>query len=83
LDVLKIDKRFIDEIDQQLDARTIVDAILAMGHGLGMQVWAEGIETQSQLDILRDQGCDLFQGYLTSRPLEPDALVALLPKDAG
>lgn len=83
LDVLKIDKGFIDEIDQQQDARTIVDAIIAMGHALGLQVLAEGVETQSQLDILRDQGCDLFQGYLKSRPLDADAVTALLRTDAG
>lgn len=83
LDVLKIDKRFIDEIDQQPDARTIVDAIIAMGHALGLQVLAEGVETQAQLDILRDQGCDLFQGYLKSRALDPDAVTALLCTDAA
>lgn len=83
LDVLKIDKGFIDEIDQQQDARTIVDAIIAMGHALGLQVLAEGVETQAQLDILRDQGCDLFQGYLKSRPLDPDALTALLRADGS
>lgn len=83
LDVLKIDKGFIDEIDQQQDARTIVDAIIAMGHALGLQVLAEGVETQSQLGILRDQGCDLFQGYLKSRPLDADAVTALLRTDAG
>ncbi|SDX17355.1 bifunctional diguanylate cyclase/phosphodiesterase [Thiocapsa roseopersicina] len=81
LDVLKIDKRFIDEIDQQPDARTIVDAIIAMGHALGLKVLAEGVETQAQLDILRTQGCDLFQGYLRSRPLEPDAVTSLLRTD--
>jgi EAL domain-containing protein (putative c-di-GMP-specific phosphodiesterase class I) len=81
LDVLKIDKRFIDEIDQRPDARTIVDAIIAMSHALGLQVLAEGVETQSQLDILRDQGCHLFQGHLKSRPLDPDAITALLSTD--
>jgi diguanylate cyclase (GGDEF)-like protein len=83
LDVLKIDKGFIDEIDQQQDARTIVDAIIAMGHALGLKVLAEGVETQAQLDILRDQGCDLFQGYLKSRPLDADSVTALLLTDAG
>ena len=83
LDVLKIDKGFIDEIDQQQDARTIVDAIIAMGHALGLKVLAEGVETQAQLDILRDQGCDLYQGYLKSRPLDADSVTALLLTDAG
>jgi diguanylate cyclase (GGDEF)-like protein/PAS domain S-box-containing protein len=78
LDVLKIDKRFIDEIADQPDARAIVDAVVAMGHALGLKVLAEGVETQAQLDILREQGCDLFQGYLKSRPVEPDAITALL-----
>jgi EAL domain-containing protein (putative c-di-GMP-specific phosphodiesterase class I) len=54
-----------------------------MGHALGLKVLAEGVETQAQLDILRTQGCDLFQGYLKSRPLEPKAITALLHTDGG
>ena len=54
-----------------------------MGHALGLKVLAEGVETQAQLDILLTQGCDLFQGYLKNRPLEPEAITALLKTDGG
>jgi diguanylate cyclase (GGDEF)-like protein/PAS domain S-box-containing protein len=78
LDVLKIDKRFIDEIVEQPDARTIVGAIIAMGHALGLRVLAEGVETREQLDILRKQGCDLFQGYLKSPAVDADTITSML-----
>ncbi|WP_407899386.1 putative bifunctional diguanylate cyclase/phosphodiesterase [Ferrigenium sp. UT5] len=69
LDILKIDKRFIDDVPLHRDDMEIVAAIVAMGHSLRLKVLAEGVENRSQLDFLRDQGCDLFQGYLTSQPV--------------
>ncbi|GAB1233189.1 hypothetical protein UT4_16550 [Ferrigenium sp. UT4] len=67
LDILKIDKRFIDDVPLHRDDMEIVAAIVAMGHSLRLKVLAEGVENRSQLDFLRGQGCDLFQGYLTSQ----------------
>ncbi|MDG4867467.1 EAL domain-containing protein [Guyparkeria sp. 1SP6A2] len=69
VEVLKIDKRFIDDLAENDDDREIATAILAMGHALGLSVLAEGVETAEQLGFLRDNGCDSFQGYLFSPPL--------------
>ncbi|MDQ5911160.1 MAG: hypothetical protein QG599_3257 [Pseudomonadota bacterium] len=80
LDVLKIDKSFIDDLPQQ-DALEIAAAIIAMGHTLGLKVLAEGVETAEQLAFLQARGCDQYQGYLTSRPVPAEAFRALL-KDA-
>jgi EAL domain-containing protein (putative c-di-GMP-specific phosphodiesterase class I) len=69
LDILKIDKSFVDDIPFHQDDMEIASAIIAMGHTLGFKVLAEGVETEEQLAFLRDQGCDMYQGYITSRPL--------------
>ena len=81
LDVLKIDKSFIDDISHDLDDRKIIKAIIEMGHTLGIKVLAEGVETAEQLDYLRAQGCDMYQGYFRSRPLPADDFAVFL-KDA-
>jgi EAL domain-containing protein (putative c-di-GMP-specific phosphodiesterase class I) len=69
LDVLKIDKRFIDDVPLHRDDMEIVTAIIAMAHSLCLKVLAEGVENKNQLAYLKTQGCDLFQGYLTSSPV--------------
>jgi len=58
--------------------RSIVEAVIALAHGLGMGVVAEGIETEAQADQLRELGCDLGQGYLFSRPVPGERTLALL-----
>ncbi|HYH92062.1 MAG TPA: EAL domain-containing protein [Candidatus Saccharimonadales bacterium] len=68
LDTIKIDRTFVVGIDEPAD-RSIVDAVIALAHGLGIGVVAEGIETEAQLEGLRELGCDLGQGYLFSRPV--------------
>ncbi len=68
IDVLKIDKSFIDEIEYKSEDREIVSAMIAMGHALGIRVLAEGVETQNQLNILTEMKCDIYQGYLCSKP---------------
>lgn len=73
VDVLKIDKSFIDEIPDSLYDTEITATIIAMAKTLHMQVLAEGVETPAQLAFLKDHGCDLYQGYLTSRPLPVEA----------
>jgi len=80
VDVLKIDKRFVDDLADNADDREIATAILAMGHALGLSVLAEGVETREQLDFLQNRQCDAWQGYLCSRPVPADAFVALLKK---
>jgi len=78
LDVLKIDKSFIDDIPYHQDDMEIAATIVAMGHTLGFKVLAEGVETKEQLAFLQAQGCDRYQGYYSSRPLPADDFKALL-----
>lgn len=73
LDELKIDRSFVDGIEADESDRAIVEATLAMAHRLGMRVVAEGVETMAQQTFLQDKGCDLLQGYLFSKPIDPDA----------
>ncbi|MDT8408457.1 MAG: PAS domain S-box protein [Wenzhouxiangellaceae bacterium] len=85
---LKIDRRFVrDVVDNQADAR-IASSIIAMAHALGMEVIAEGVEDQRQLEYLQAHGCDFYQGYWFSKPLPIDEFADLLDKqpmiaDAG
>ncbi len=72
IDYLKLDKAMVPDIDGQGKDRIIVRAIIAMGHALGLQIIAEGVERQAELEVLRAEGCDYFQGYLRSQPLTPD-----------
>jgi EAL domain-containing protein (putative c-di-GMP-specific phosphodiesterase class I) len=73
-DKLKIDKTFVQEIVHTEDRAPLVAAIVAMGHGLGLQVVAEGVETEVQLAVLRRLRCDGAQGYLLGRPTEPQVI---------
>lgn len=69
IDVLKIDRSFVMKIGLHTHQEAIVRAILAMGHSLNMTVVAEGVETSQQAEFLKDEGCDMLQGYLMSKPL--------------
>lgn len=82
LDVLKIDKRFVDDIPYHQDDMEIAATIVAMGHTLGFKVLAEGVERVEQLEFLQKQGCDMYQGFLTSPPLPPDDFMELLQQSA-
>ena len=81
LDVLKIDRGLIAGIDDSREDREIAQAIITMAHTLKLQVVAEGVERRSQAEILRQDGCDLVQGYWLSRPLEAEALLQWLGGD--
>jgi two-component system CheB/CheR fusion protein len=76
LDEVKIDKSFVTDIGHNVDDRTIAQTILAMSQTMGFSVVAEGIETEEQLAVLRDMGCDVGQGYLFARPLSAEDLVS-------
>ncbi len=69
IDVLKIDRSFVDGLPQGEQDGQIARAIIAMAHSLNMTVIAEGVETQEQLDFLRNHECDEVQGYLLGRPM--------------
>ena len=68
---LKIDRSFINDLNQNINDQAIVTAIIQMAHSLGMSTLAEGVETPEQLAVLRAKGCDAVQGYLFSKPLSP------------
>lgn len=78
IDALKIDKSFVQQIDQSNGDAALVIAIIAMGHGLGLKVIAEGVETPEQVAFLVEQRCDEMQGFLFSRPLPPTEIESLL-----
>ncbi len=73
-DVLKIDRSFVSELGVTADAEGVTHAIVALARALKKHIVAEGVETQQQARHLRDLGCDEFQGYFYSRPLDPVAL---------
>ncbi len=80
VDCLKIDRAFVMRLGKGGRDAALAQAIVSMGHALGLRVLAEGVETAEQLQILRAQGCDEGQGYLFAKPAPPEALAALLKK---
>ena len=78
LDKLKIDRAFIREIATSREDAEIVRAIITLAHSLRLKVVAEGVETDDQLRFLRSLGCDIYQGYLCSPPVEPDQFAMLV-----
>jgi Amt family ammonium transporter len=81
VDILKIDRSFVHGLGKDMEGTAIVHAAITLAHNLGMQIVAEGIETEEQLDQLRALGCDQGQGYYFSKPLPPDAAGALLEQN--
>jgi diguanylate cyclase (GGDEF)-like protein len=75
---LKVDRAFVHDLGRDADSTAIVRAIVALGHGLKMRIVAEGVETEMQLALLRELGCDEAQGYLFARPVDAAAVPALL-----
>lgn len=73
---LKIDRSFVGNMTDDEEARAIVKTCILLGHDLGMQVVAEGVEQPSHLNLLWQMGCDIAQGYLLSRPISGDDLLA-------
>lgn len=69
LDILKIDRGFVEEVMEDESSAAIVDTIIAIADHLGLEVIAEGVETQGQLEFLQAKGCGQYQGYYFSKPL--------------
>jgi EAL domain-containing protein (putative c-di-GMP-specific phosphodiesterase class I) len=69
VDIIKIDRSFVCDVPHDADDASIVTGIIALAHSLRLDVVAEGVETEAQLQFLREQSCDLMQGYLLSPPL--------------
>ncbi len=83
LDTLKIDRSFIAQVDRLEHRKKLVQAIISMGHSLGMSVVAEGVEDHEQRVFLEDGQCDLMQGYLFGRPMSAEYLMRLLDVERG
>ena len=77
VDAIKIDRSFVMRIDSDLGAASIVGAVIAMAHSLGLEVVAEGVETEKQLLFLKEHGCDQVQGFRFSPAVPADELEAL------
>jgi PAS domain S-box-containing protein len=77
IDVIKIDRSFVQELEHSADSAAIVAAIIAMAGALNLGIVAEGVETRGQMQALLGQGCTRMQGYLFSRPLAAEAYAAL------
>jgi EAL domain-containing protein (putative c-di-GMP-specific phosphodiesterase class I) len=82
-DKIKIDGSFIKSVNSNGQAATIVRAVLGLGRGLGLPVLAEGVETDAELQFLRDERCDEVQGYLLGRPAAIGSFRNLTHAEAG
>jgi diguanylate cyclase (GGDEF)-like protein len=83
IDTLKIDRSFINRLPADRAGETLVSTIITLAHAFGMSVIAEGVETPKQLDMLGKLGCDELQGFLLSKPLDPDRFLELLTQGRG
>lgn len=83
IDVLKIDKSFVAGLPEDAENEALVRAVVAMGRALELNVLAEGVETEAQLQLLARIGCDQYQGYLRSRPVPADAFLQLLEEQGS
>lgn len=81
IDVLKIDRSFVNDITIDPDDAAIVASIISLAHGLRLQVIAEGVETEAQLVFLRQHDCDQIQGYFFSRPVTAEVFSTMLKED--
>ena len=81
IDVLKMDMKFVRRIEENETDLRLVELILDIARYLHLKVVAEGVETEGQLALLQDAGCDLVQGFYFSRPLPPDEFEQLIKRD--
>ncbi len=77
IDQLKIDQSFVANIEQGAKNASLAESIISLGHSLGMEVIAEGVETDPQFKWLNDKGCDLFQGFGLARPMPVEDMLSL------
>jgi EAL domain-containing protein (putative c-di-GMP-specific phosphodiesterase class I) len=77
-DALKIDKSFVAGLGEDIEDTAIVGMVIDLAHTLGMEVVAEGVETEAQAELLREMGCDMAQGYYFSKPMPPEEVPGFL-----
>ena len=83
VDTLKIDRAFIMHMDTDAESREIVRTIIMLAHNLRLAVVAEGTETKEHIDLLKQLGCEMAQGYFYSRPADDQAMARLLGGGQG
>jgi diguanylate cyclase (GGDEF)-like protein/PAS domain S-box-containing protein len=83
LEQLKLDRSFISRLPDNASDAAILQAIIAMGHNLGLTIVAEGIETEGQLEFLSRHGCNAYQGFLFSRPVSIEEFMAYIQNGKG
>ena len=81
VDKVKLDKSFIARLGWDAEGEAIVRAVVALGHGLGLRVTAEGVESEAQLAVLRSAGCDGAQGFFLGPPAQADEFAAVLANE--
>ncbi len=80
---IKVDKSFVDDIDQHESQGAMVKTIIDMGHHLNFAVVAEGVETERQIRFLKENGCEIVQGYYYSKPLPADQMESFINEKKG
>ncbi|MFW5796609.1 MAG: EAL domain-containing protein, partial [Alkalispirochaeta sp.] len=83
IDVLKIDKSFVEDVATDQNDQAIVRTIIAMGHALNLRLVAEGVETEAQQRFLIDLDCSEAQGYLYGKPMERDTFITYIMERKG
>ena len=78
VDAIKIHESFVAGLGVDAERAGLVGALVELGHALGLDVIAEGVETETQLELLRELGCDAAQGYAIGRPVSEEQFEALL-----
>jgi predicted signal transduction protein with EAL and GGDEF domain len=82
-DKIKVDRAFVINLGRNPQSAAIISAVIDLGHGLGMSLVAEGVETLEQLTFLADEGCDAVQGYLIGKPLPIGQYAALVGRSSN
>ena len=83
IDTLKIDRAFINDVEHNTDSQHVLDTILFLAEKLNLATVAEGVETESQLALIRDKGCKIIQGYYLSKPLPANEAITFFTQKKG
>jgi EAL domain-containing protein (putative c-di-GMP-specific phosphodiesterase class I) len=79
-DALKIDRTFVGGLGEDVEDTALVHMIVDLAHTFGMEVIAEGVESEEQVEQLKEMGCDLLQGFYFAKPLAPEATLEFLAR---